>query len=260
MPRGGVGFQEFEHRFERERDAWRTRRKDSDDRKTYDEVFDKDNLMRIYKLFSDGVIDTIDFPISTGKEGNVFRATTPDGRFLALKIFRTSTATFKDMAKYIVGDPRFKGISRNRRKLIMAWSSKEYRNLQRFDEAGVRVPKAVACHQNMIVMEYIGTESAPAPMMRNVPLEDPDATAEILLGYVGKAYREAELVHGDLSDYNVLISEDGPVLIDVGQSVLLGHPLAEQLLERDVGNIARFFRKHGLNIDVGQELRGIRSR
>ncbi|UCE45032.1 MAG: serine protein kinase RIO [Methanobacteriota archaeon] len=260
MPRVGVGFRDFERKFERERDVWRVRRKDSNDRKTYDEVFDKDNLMRIYKLFSDGVIDQIDFPISTGKEGNVFRALTSDGRHLALKIYRTSTATYKDMAKYIIGDPRFKGISRNRRKLIMAWSSKEYRNLQRFYEAGVRVPKAVACHKNLIVMEYIGTESSPAPMMRSVHLDAPDEVAETLLGYVRKAYADAQLVHGDLSEFNVLMDGEEPVLIDVGQSVLTGHPMAEELLMRDLGNIARYFRRYGLNIDVEQELKGIRRR
>ncbi|UCE80422.1 MAG: serine protein kinase RIO [Methanobacteriota archaeon] len=260
MPRSGVGLKEFERKFERERDSWRTLRKDSDDRKTYDEVFDKDNLMRIYKLFSDGVIDQVDFPISTGKEGNVFRALTRDGKYLALKIFRTSTATFKDMAKYVAGDPRFKGISRNRKKMIMTWSSKEFRNLQRFAEAGVRVPKAVACHQNMIVMEYIGTDSSPAPMMRSVQLKDPSGVAEKLLVYVRRAYSEGGLVHGDLSEFNVLMDGDEPVLIDVGQSVLLRHPMAEELLDRDIGNIARYFRKYGLNIDIERELKEIRKR
>lgn len=259
MHRGDVGFREFERKFERERDSWRVLRKDSDDRKTYDEVFDKVNLMRIYKLFSDGVIDQVDFPISTGKEGNVFRATTSDGKHLALKIYRTSTATFKDMAKYIVGDPRFKGISRNRRKLILAWSSKEYRNLKRLDEAGVRVPKAVACHMNLVVMEYIGTES-PAPMMRSVQLNDPAGVAETLLGHVRRAYSDAELVHGDLSEFNVLMDGDEPVLIDVGQAVLLEHPMAEELLVRDVANIARYFRRYGLSIDAEHELREIRKR
>ncbi len=255
-----VGFREFQNKLERERDSWRMRRKDSEDRKTYDEVFDKENLMRVYKLFSDGVIDQIDYPISTGKEGNVFRATTSDGAPLALKIYRTSTATFKDMARYIAGDPRFKGVSRNRRKLIMAWASKEYRNLQRFRDAGVRVPRAIACHKNMIVMEYIGSDAGPAPMMRNVDLSDPADVAETILGYVRVAYQKAELVHGDLSEFNVLMDDDVPVLIDVGQAVLLDHPMSEELLVRDMGNIARFFRKYGVGIDVEQELREIRKR
>lgn len=260
MPRDGLGFREFERRLERERDSWRFRRKDADDRKTYDGVFDRDNLLRIYKLFSDGVIDQVDFPISTGKEGNVFRAIRSDGTFLALKIYRTSTATFKEMAKYVHGDPRFKGVTRNRRKLIYTWASKEFRNLQRLEDAGVRVPSPVSCHKNLIVMEYIGTESSPAPLMRSVTLEDPEAMARKLLDYVRRAYQKAELVHGDLSEFNVLIHEGEPVIIDVGQAVLLGHPLAEELLVRDMGNMARYFSKHGVGIDVDAELRRIRKR
>ncbi len=129
------------HSFEREIDQWRMRRKDANDRKVVDEVFDKRNLMRLYKMFSDGVIERLDFPIATGKEGNVFRATTPKGGFVAVKIYRTTTATFKDMAKYVQGDPRFKGISNNRKRLILAWAAKEYSNLRRLTDAGVRVPK-----------------------------------------------------------------------------------------------------------------------
>ena len=259
-PRVGDGFRDFERRVERERDSWRGHRRDSDDRKTYAEVFDKRNLLRIYKLFTDGVIDMIDFPISTGKEGNVFRAMTSDGELLAVKIYRTSTATFRDMAKYIQGDPRFEGVTGNRRKLILVWASKEYRNLQRFVKAKVRVPVPVARHDNIVVMEYIGTEASPAPMMKSVVLEDPEHVASVLMEYVRRGYQDAELVHGDLSEYNVLMDGNDPVIIDVGQSVLTRHPFAEEMLVRDVTNMARFFRKYSLNIDVEQQLREIRKR
>jgi len=233
------------------------RRKDADDRKSYDEVFNKENLMRIYKLFSDGYMDKLDFPISTGKEGNIFRASTADGKLVAVKIFRTSTATFRDMAKYIMGDPRFKGITNNRRKLILAWAAKEYRNLQRFTDFGVRVPKPIAHHQNIIVMEYIGDEVEPAREMRDVVLEDPAGIARKLLDYVKLAYQKAHLVHGDLSEYNVLMLNGDPVIIDVGQAVLLEHPLSKELLERDVANVARYFRKYDVDIDVKKELQEI---
>jgi len=236
------------------------RRKDDDDRKSYDEVFDRENLLRIYKLFTDGVIDTLDFPISTGKEGNVFRATTPDGKLVAVKIYRTRTATFRDMAKYVQGDPRFKGVTTNKRKLRLAWAAKEFANLQRFADAGVRVPRPIARNDNIIVMEYIGTEESAAPEMRHVVLEDPGRVAGILIDYVKLAYRKAELVHGDLSEFNVLMDGQEPVVIDVAQGVVLKHPLAEELLQRDVENMARFFRKYGVGIDTGTVLGEIRKR
>jgi len=65
------------------------------DRKTQDEVFDKTTLLTLEKFISNGIIDMLDFPISTGKEGNVFRGITPDKKHVAVKIYRTSTATFK---------------------------------------------------------------------------------------------------------------------------------------------------------------------
>jgi len=248
------------HIFEREIDSWRKRRKDADDRKSYDSVFDKQNLMRIYKLFSDGVIDQFEFPISTGKEGIVFSATTPDKGRVAVKIYRTSTASFRDMAKYVQGDPRFKGITTNRRKLILAWAAKEYRNLQRLLEAGVRVPRPIAHHQNIVVMEYIGTEEGPALEMREAILEDPGRVAREIFGYMRIAYQKAQLVHGDLSEYNVLMLGQEPVIIDVGQTVLLDHPLAEEFLVRDIYNLARFFKRQGIVIDKEKELKEIRGR
>jgi len=244
--------------FEREIDGWRMRKKDANDRKVVDEVFDKRNLMRLYKMFSDGVIERLDFPIATGKEGNVFRATTSDGRLVAVKIYRTTTATFKDMAKYVQGDPRFKGITSNRRRMILAWAAKEYANLRRLTDAGVRVPKPIAHHQNIVVMEYIGTEVEPARELRDVLLEDPEIVARKILEFIRRAYQKADLVHGDVSEFNVLMLGGEPVLIDVGQGVLREHPLAEELLERDVANVARYFRKYGIDIDTKAELEVIR--
>lgn len=249
-----------EKALERIRDSWKMRRKDDDDRKSYDEVFNKQNLMRIYKLMSDGVLDKFDFTISTGKEGNVFRASTTKGEFVAVKIFRTSTATFGDMYKYVAGDPRFRGVGGgNRRTLIKAWAQKEFMNLDALHRVGVRVPRPIARNQNMIVMEYIGDESEPARQLRNVEVEDPAAFARKVLDYVALAYRKASLVHADLSEFNILVLGGEPVLIDLGQAVLKDHPNAQEWLERDVSNIVRYFRKKDVKLDVDEELRRIRA-
>lgn len=246
------------HEFEREIDSWRIRKKDSSWRKSYDEVFDRQNLMIIYKLLSDGVFDRLDFPISTGKEGNVFRASTKDGKLVAVKIYRTATSTFRDMAKYVQGDPRFKGLASRKRKLIYAWANKEYLNLVAMSKAGVRVPMPITQRQNVIVMEYIGDETEPARELRNVHLEDPERVARRILKYIGLAYRKARLVHSDISEFNILMFDHEPVIIDVGQAVLLDHPNAQEWLERDVNNMARYFRKYDLKIDVKKELEEIR--
>lgn len=250
--------QDSEKALDRIRDSWKMRRKDDDDRKSYDEVFNKQNLMRIYKLMSDGVMDKFDFTISTGKEGNVFRASTAKGELVAVKIFRTSTATFSDMYKYVAGDQRFFGVGRgNRRRLIMVWAEKEFMNLEALHRAGVRVPRPIARNQNIIVMEYVGDKTEPARQLRDVHLEDPGAIARKILDYAALAYRKASLVHSDLSEYNVLMLDGEPVIIDVGQAVLKDHPNAMEWLRRDVTNIARYFRKNDVKIDVEAELKEI---
>ena len=244
--------------FEREIDSWRCRIKDANDRKTCDEVFDKRTLMTIYKLFSDGVFDRLDFPISTGKEANVFRGITVSGDFVAIKIFRLSTATFKNLGKYLHGDPRFKKVARRFPDIIFAWAEKEFRNLERFNEIGIKVPGPLAVHRNILVMEYIGDEISPAKTLKEVGPSDPTELADYLLGCIRKAYSKVRIVHGDLSEYNVLMAEEGPVIIDLGQAVLLDHWMAQELLERDVFNMARYFKKFGVEIDVNSELKRIR--
>ncbi len=226
-------------------------KKTKTDRKTVDEVFDKSTLMAIYKLMKEGVLDTVEFPISTGKEGNVFLSTTPEGEFTAIKIYRMATSTFKRISRYIEGDPRFRGISSNRRKVIFAWASKEFRNLQRLENAGLRVPSPITSHKNLLVMEYIGHPEMPAPMMKEVQLEDPEEWYADLVNFIEIAYQEAGLVHGDLSEYNVLIDGGEAVVIDCGQAVVKSHSGALDLLKRDIGNVNRYF--GNLGVDVRDE-------
>jgi RIO kinase 1 len=233
---------------ERKVEALRIRDKSTEDRKVIDEVFDKDTLLAVYKLMKEGIIDTVEFSISTGKEGNVFMATDPEGGLVALKIFRISISTFKRISRYIEGDPRFRGILGSHRKIIFAWTSKEFRNLQRLSKAGVRVPEPLGFHRNLLAMEYIGDEDSPSPIMKEVRLDDPRKTYEELVEFVRLAYQEAELVHGDLSEYNVLIERGEPVLIDCGQAVLTEHANSMDFLRRDVENLNRYFSK--LEVEV----------
>ena len=228
-------------------DALKTN-KTGDERQTVDEVFDKQTLMTLYDLMTSGVIDSVMFPISTGKEGNIFYAEDEDGEPLALKIFRTSTSTFKRIGKYIEGDPRFKGLSGNRRKMIYAWTNKEYRNLQRYYEAEIPVPEPVSFSKNCLVMEYIGDENGPAPQLKDVVLEDPDDTYDEVVSFIIDGYRDAHLVHGDMSEYNILMMDDQPILIDCGQAMTADHFNSKELLIRDINNINRFFKNRGADI------------
>ncbi|MDR1404427.1 MAG: serine protein kinase RIO [Candidatus Methanoplasma sp.] len=232
---------------ERRVDALKTN-KTGDERRTDGEVFDRKTLMTIYELMKGGFIDTIGYPISTGKEGNVFYATDEDGDPLALKIFRTSTSTFKRVTRYIEGDPRFKGVAGNRWKMIYAWVNKEYRNLQRYMEAGIPVPEPITFEKNCLLMEYIGDENCPAPQLKDVAIDDPTEMYDEVLSFIIDGWRDAHLVHGDLSEYNVLVWEGEPILIDCGQAMTNDFFNAKDLLVRDIGNINRFFRSRGADV------------
>jgi RIO kinase 1 len=227
----------------------KVRIKDSELRKVCDEVFDYATLYSVYKLINTGVISTVEYPISTGKEGNVFKAFS-NGDAVALKIYRISTATFKAISAYIIGDPRFKGISKNRRKLIYAWARKEFANLTKMYDAGVSVPQPIKYLNNILVMEYIGDEYAPAPLLKEVKLQKPKKMFERIIKMVKICYQKAGIVHTDLSEYNVLVpSESRPVFIDVAQGVTKMHPNALDFLYRDIANIVRYFKKYGIKSD-----------
>lgn len=232
---------------ERRVDALKTNRT-GDEKQTEDEVFDKKTLMTIYDFMTGGVMDAIHYPISTGKEGNVFYAENEDGDPMALKIFRTSTSTFKRVTKYIEGDPRFKGVAGNRWKMIYAWVNKEYRNLQRYSEAGIPVPEPIAFDKNCLLMEFIGDENGPAPQLREVPLDNPTDTYDEVVSFIIDGWQDAHLVHGDLSEYNVLMLDGQPILIDCGQAMTNDFFNAKDLLLRDVNNINRFFKSRDADI------------
>ncbi|HPE63560.1 MAG TPA: serine protein kinase RIO [Methanothrix sp.] len=226
-------------------DLSRERIKDSDDLKVQDEVFDRRALMDLYALASKGQITSLGGSVSTGKEANIFRGKGEDGADLAIKIYRINTSNFKAMQNYLQGDPRFGSIKGTKRAVVTAWTRKEYRNLKRAEEVGVKVPHPIAMRENILVMEMVGSEDAPAPQIKDVVLDQKEAehAFEKIADYVSVLYNRANLVHADLSEFNILYDDGEPVIIDMGQSVTLDHPMARSFIERDISNLARYFKK-----------------
>lgn len=233
------------------------RRKSDEDRKTLDEVFDKPTLLVLYKFISNGHLDTLDYPVSTGKEANVFHGRTPQGESVAVKIFRTNTATFRSFMTYIQGDPRFGHVKPNRRDIVYVWAQKEFKNLQRYFEAGVRVPNPIAWRENVLLMEFIGEEGTPAPRAKDAPFDDPAKAYEALCKQYKLGVEAGGLVHGDFSEFNILNLHGEPVIIDVAQAVLSKHPMARDLLLRDAKNIAAYFKKQGVKTSPEETLKRI---
>jgi len=204
--------------------------------------------------------------VSAGKEARVYWAKNRRGEDVAVKIYLTTTAEFrKSIRQYIIGDPRFESVSGDLRKLILKWVQKEYKNLKRMYEAGIRVPKPYYAYRNILVMEFIGENGIRAPLLKEVRLTDEEYVEiyEKIVYYMKLMYNKAKLVHADLSEYNIMLYDGEPVIIDVSQAVTLDHPMAMYFLLRDIKNIIRYFRDevgietHNLN-ELLEEITGKR--
>lgn len=228
--------------------------KRSEEYEVLEEVFDRSTLMVIYDFMNKGTINEIYGVVRAGKESRVYWGKDKQGNELAIKIYLTVSAEFrKGILKYIEGDPRFTGLRRDTRSLIFAWAQKEYKNLELATQAKVRVPRPIAVKNNVLIMEFIGKEGVTAPSMKELPPKKPEKIYQTLLGYLKKLYTKAELVHGDLSEYNIMIWKGRPVLFDMSQAVLTSHPMAEFLLRRDLTNLNRFFSKLGVDVPSLEE-------
>ncbi|MGI6465650.1 serine protein kinase RIO [Methanobacterium sp.] len=228
------------------------RLKSVEDKRVGSEVFDRITLKTLYKLANQGYIHLLNGAISTGKEANVFTGVDDQGKIVAVKIYRVTTSDFKKMQYYIQGDPRFNVKSNSKRQLINNWVLKEFKNLNRAYEAGVRVPQPIIAKNNILIMEFIGnSDGTPARLMRQSKISNPQYVADKIIDYVKKLYNDAELVHGDLSGFNILMADDEPVIIDLSQSMVVDHPLTNELLNRDIDNLVKDFNK--MNIKMSKE-------
>jgi RIO kinase 1 len=225
------------------------------ERATIEEVFDQSTRMVLYQLLSSGVINELNGVVSAGKEARVYQGKTKSGEERAVKIYLTSSAEFKKgMMMYIEGDYRFKNVKRDTRSLIYTWAQKEFRNLDAADKAKIRVPKPIAIEKNIVIMEFIGKDGVSAPRLKEMPPDDPVKTYKQLITYMKRLYQKAELVHGDLSEYNLMTWKGKLIMFDMSQSVPTSHPLAQELLNRDITNVNRFFSRQGVTVLPNEEI------
>lgn len=244
----------FEDRFDLERLKEPKLEKGRERRRISERVFDDVTLMTLYELAKKKHIGRIRSVVSTGKEANVYNGVVDDGE-IAIKIYCVETSDFKSMSRYIRGDPRFRSW-KDRRQLVYLWAKKEHSNLIRVYKK-LRCPEPIAALNNVLVMGFIGKNGIPSPRLKDVGPKNPEKCFDTLVRYMREMYR-AGLVHGDLSEYNILYDSE-PILIDFSMGVLLQHPLAHELLERDIKNILRYFRSFGIEKEVTEVIDFVRS-
>jgi RIO kinase 1 len=214
----------------------------------------------IASFYDEGFIAEVLFPIKSGKEATVYCARAhPDRpeKYYALKLYRPlAHRGFRNDALYQEG--RFGHETREVRAMrtktrkgrifqFYSWLAHEYAMLQILHKAGADVPRPVAAGAHGLLLEFIGEDSTPAPMLATVRLAPGEArhVFERLLGNIAILLAR-NLVHGDLSAYNVLYCQGRPVIIDLPQAAdARVNPNARMLLERDVVNLCRYFARQG---------------
>ncbi len=115
-----------------------------------------------------------------------------------------------------------------------------------------RVEDRVAFNENILVIEFIGRNESSAPKLINIKPNNPQMIYNNIFSEMNKLVKSG-LIHGDLSAYNILIS-DKPYLIDFSQAVPLKHQLAKEFLERDIRNINNYFKKLGVKLKTGDNM------
>lgn len=229
----------------------------TEDKSTVEGVLDFSTSKEIYRLQMNGFLDKFDGVISTGKEANVYFATSKDlvktnnKRDLAIKIFRTRTLDFKKIKFYIDGDIRFSKSGKKSHQIIQTWALKEFKNLQRAFEQGIQVPQPFLVRRNILCMEFIGSQGHPAPQLRQCKsLSDDEVQSAYhkIFEQLELLWTKANLVHGDLSPYNILYDHGKLFIIDMGQAVLTSHNYADAFLLRDIENLLYYFTEFNIEI------------
>eukprot|EP00898_Chlorokybus_atmophyticus_P005913 jgi/Chlat1/6322/Chrsp44S05894 len=236
----------------------RMRTHEKSDRATVEQVLDPRTRMVLFKMLNRGIFTEINGCVSTGKEANVYHASTDHGEELAVKVYKTSILVFKDRDRYVQGDFRFRhGYSKhNPRKMVKTWAEKEMRNLMRLNAAGVRSPRPVLLRMHVLVMTFVGDSGWAAPRLKDAEL----TAAQLRESYVEcilaarTMYQDCKLVHGDFSEYNVLYYQGHCHFIDVSQAVDLDHPHALEFLREDCQHVTDFFKKNGVGTMTVREL------
>uniref|UniRef100_A0A915IGL8 Serine/threonine-protein kinase RIO1 n=1 Tax=Romanomermis culicivorax TaxID=13658 RepID=A0A915IGL8_ROMCU len=206
----------------------RVRVKDKQDRATVEQVLDPRTRMILFKLLSKNIVTTVNGCISTGKEANVYHAFSPHG--------------------YCKGNPR---------KMVATWAEKEMRNLLRIRNANVLCPEPAILKGHVLVMEFLGIDGWPSPVLKEAQINDQEKIAELhfdIMLTMRRLYRHCKLVHADLSEYNLIYHNGKAYVIDVSQAVEHDHPHALEFLRKDCENIIEFFRRKQQDVLFVKEL------
>ncbi len=224
---------------------------------------------RLQPLVDEGVIDSVERQLMSGKEAMVFVVRCGEESRCAKVYKEADKRSFRQAIDYTENRKTknsrqaramAKGTRFGREAQEKAWQSAEVGALFRLAAAGVRVPQPYNFHAGVLLMELVVDDEGNAAPRLNDAEFTPEMALELHRRLIGEVVRmlSAGVVHGDLSEFNILLGADGPVIIDLPQAVdAAGNNHAQRMLVRDVDNLRRFFGRIApelLATDFGKEI------
>ncbi|MGV8090042.1 MAG: RIO1 family regulatory kinase/ATPase [Methanothrix sp.] len=210
--------------------------------------FDSYDLLALSDFVRRDQVKSIGGQIGVGKESIVLEAW-GDGP-LAIKFHRQGRTSFKHVRRlrdHLTDKPRVPWLY-----AASLAARREFAVMKKLHPQ-VSIPRPVAVSRHALAMEHI-----PGPLLNRITLEDPEDGLRLILGEVGGALGQG-IIHADLSEFNIIITDSGPVIIDWPQAVDATHPHADELLNRDLGNVLRFFRtKYRIDMPLEEALSAAR--
>ena len=224
---------------------------------------------RLQPLVTEGLVDEVLRQLISGKEATVYIVRCGE-EIRCAKVYKDAKQrSFRKSTSYQEGRKTKnsrqarameKGSRYGRQMQEEAWQSAEVDALYRLAAAGVRVPQPYICHEGVLLMDLVtDADGHPAPRLNDIELS-PEQALEFHAGLLKQVVRMlcAGIIHGDLSEYNILVGADGPVIIDLPQAVdAAGNSSAGAMLERDVANLASYFGRFApelIDSDYGKEI------
>ena len=209
--------------------------------------FDAYDLLALSDLVAKGALNAIGERIGVGKESVVYLGY--GDMPLALKFHRQGRTSFKHVR-------RLRHNLSNKSKVTWIYTASlaarhEHQIMEKLCQE-VSIPRPVAVSRHVLAMEFVS-----GPPLNRIALSDPEEGLDLILEEVAAALRLG-IIHADLSEFNILMSESGPKIIDWPQAVEVTHPHARELLVRDLDNVLSFFqRKYGIKVPLEDALQRI---
>ncbi len=195
------------------------------------------DALALYDLASKDIIVSLGRPYGVGKEATVYRALNTEGKEFAVKFLWWGRTSFKRVRRLrtIKDEPIYSWMDLSKRA-----ASREFTALQLLHGVGGKVPQPIALNRHIIVMSQMTGDL----LLRIKKLKNPIGLLEQIISQMQLAYQDAELIHGDLSEYNIFVDENDHITIfDWPQWQPINHPNALWLLKRDINNILGFFKR-----------------